>query len=84
MVIYQSRKQDYTGIGLLKHQDTIITDTIAKADVITDYFSSVVTHEDSSDIPSMSGHPYPSTYLTNSNSRRGSSSIITKYSDTQS
>ena len=32
---------------------------IAKADV-ADYFSSVFTHEDSSDIPSMSGDPYPS------------------------
>lgn len=56
----KSRKQDHTGIGPLKHQDILFTDTVAKADILADYFSSVFTHEDSSHIPSMSGNTFPS------------------------
>lgn len=45
-------------VGPLKHKDAIITDSAAKVGVLADYFSFVLMHEDSTDIPNMSGDSF--------------------------
>ena len=51
----KSKKLDHTGVSTLKHQGSTYTDSQEKADLLTDYFSSVFTHEDTSHIPDLSG-----------------------------
>ena len=52
----KTRKQDYIGIGPLKYQDSTITDSLSKANVLTDYFSSVFSSEDIANVPVLEGH----------------------------
>ena len=47
----KSKKQDQTGIGTLKYQGKDHTDSLSKANILNEYFSSVFTNEDITNIP---------------------------------
>ena len=51
----KTRKQDYIGIGPLKYQNSTITDSLSKANVLTDYFSSIFSSEDTAYVPVLEG-----------------------------
>ena len=55
----KNRKQDHVGIGPLEYQDTTVTDSLSKANVLTKYFSSVFTNEDTANVPVLEGDPLP-------------------------
>ena len=53
------RKQDRSGIGPLEHHGVIHTDSLSKANVLAEYFSSVFTCEDTTNVPVLEGDPLP-------------------------
>ena len=56
----KSKRQDsISGVGPLDFQGETHTDPLIKANIFTDYFSSVFTTEDTSNAPSMEGDPLP-------------------------
>ena len=55
----KNRKQDRTGINTLEHQGTTYTDSLSKAHVLAEYFSSVFTQEDATNVPVLEGNPLP-------------------------
>ncbi|XP_065901865.1 uncharacterized protein [Dysidea avara] len=55
----KNRKQDRTGISTLEHQGTTYTDSLSKANVLAEYFSSVFTQEDTTNVPVLEGNPLP-------------------------
>lgn len=55
----KNKKQDRTGISTLDHQGVTYTDPASKANVLGEYFSSVFTQEDTTDIPVLEGNPLP-------------------------
>ena len=56
----KSKRQDSIGgVGPLDVQGESHTDPLIKANILADYFSSVFTIEDTSNVPSMEGHPLP-------------------------
>ena len=55
----KSKKQDQTGIGTLKYQGKDHTDSLSKANILNEYFSSVFTNEDITNIPTLEGNPFP-------------------------
>ena len=55
----KSKKQDQTGIGTLNYQGKDHTDSVSKANVLNEYFSSVFTNEDTTNIPTLEEDPLP-------------------------
>lgn len=56
----KSKRQDSIGgVGPLDFQGESHTDPLIKANILADYFSSVFTTEDTSNVPSMEGDPLP-------------------------
>jgi len=49
----KSKKLDHTGVSTLKHQGSIYTNSQDKAQLLADYFKSVFTQEDRSNIPAL-------------------------------
>ena len=55
----RSQKQDNVGISPLKDGGKLHTDSIKKADILSNQFKSVFTHEDTTAIPHIQGPNYP-------------------------
>jgi len=55
----KNKRQDHTGISTLEHQGTTYTDSMSKANVLAEYFSSVFTQEDTTTVPVLEGDPLP-------------------------
>ena len=55
----KNRKQDRIGIGPLEYQGSTITDSLSKANALANYFSSVYTSEDTTNVPVLEGNPLP-------------------------
>ena len=49
----KNQKKDYCGVSPLLHNDTLITDSYGKANILNDYFSSVFVQEDLDTFPSI-------------------------------
>ena len=49
----KSQKKDYCGVPPLLHNDTLITDSYDKENILNDYFSSVFVQEDLDTFPSI-------------------------------
>ena len=49
----KNQKKDYCGVPPLLHNDTLITDSYGKANILNDYFSSVFVQEDLDTFPSI-------------------------------
>jgi len=47
----KSKKKDQTGVGSIRYNDQVYTDNQAKANVLNQYFSSVFTVENATQIP---------------------------------
>ena len=56
----KNKRQDNVGVSTLKHEDRTYVDATEKANLLADYFSSVFTNEDVSNIPTLSTNPTPS------------------------
>ena len=57
--IKSKRQDNIGGVGPLDFQSETHTDPLSKANIVADYFSSVLTNEDISYIPSMEGDSLP-------------------------
>ena len=55
----RSQKQDNVGISPLKDGGKLHTDSIKKAEILSNQFKSVFTHEDTAAIPHLHGPDYP-------------------------
>ena len=55
----KNRKQDRIGIGPLEYHGLTITDSLSKANAPANYFSSVYTSEDTTNVPVLEGNPFP-------------------------
>ena len=55
----RSQKQDNVGISPLKDGGKLHTDSIKKAEILSNQFKSVFTHEDTTAIPHLQGPDYP-------------------------
>ena len=55
----KSLKQDYSGIGSLKHDGKLITDTIGKAELLNHQFQSVFTKDPDETPPNKGPSPHP-------------------------
>ena len=55
----KGRKQDRIAIGPIEYQNAKYTDPLSKANVLAEYFSSVFTSENTSNIPFLEGDPFP-------------------------
>jgi len=53
------KKQDHTGISTLEHQGATYAESLSKANVLAEYFSSVFTEEDTTNVPVLDGNPLP-------------------------
>ncbi len=47
------------GIGPFEYQGSTITDSLSKANALTNYFSSIYTSEDATNVPVLEGNPLP-------------------------
>ena len=56
----KNKRQDNVGVSTLKHEGRTYVDATEKANLLADYFSSVFTNEDVSNIPTLSTSPIPS------------------------
>jgi len=57
--IKSKRQDNIGGVGPIKYQGETHTDPLSKANIFANYFSSVFTNEDTSNIPTMDGEPLP-------------------------
>ena len=55
----KSKRQDNIGIASLEVNSTTYTDDLDKANILNNYFSTVFTKEDTSNLPSMEDSAYP-------------------------
>ena len=55
----KNQRQDPSGIPPLSSNGKVITDDLAKVNIINDQFASIFTREDTSQIPVMNGNSYP-------------------------
>ena len=56
----KAQRQDSTGVGPLKRDGQLHSRSKEKAEILSDQFKSVFTHDDGSVIPQLEGHAYPS------------------------
>ena len=56
----KNKRQDNVSVSTLKHEGRTYVDATEKANLLADYFSSVFTNEDVSNIPTLSTNPIPS------------------------
>ena len=52
-----SKRTDQIGIPSLVHDDNIYSDSLTKSNILNNYFTSVLTKEDTTSIPSLSSQP---------------------------
>ena len=55
----KARRQDNTGVALLKKGTALFNDSTTKAKILLDQFRSVFTKDDGSQLPKMESAPYP-------------------------
>jgi len=55
----KSKRLDQTGIGPIIYKGETHTDSLSKANAFADYFASVYTQDDPSNIPTLEGEPFP-------------------------
>ena len=55
----KTRRQDNTGVALLKKGTALFNDSTTKAKILLDQFRSVFTKDDGSQLPKMESAPYP-------------------------
>ena len=56
----KNKRQDNVGVSTLKHEGRTYVDATEKVNLLADYFSSIFTNEDVSNIPTLSTNPIPS------------------------